>query len=448
MSYLYNGNVNVLNEVEIKNDVDNPIPVSLDNGPTSPVYVELTSPIEIVNNEIGISEFPALAQDAFGRLRTSSPFTLFDSQHRYAINDKWDTATVTGGSTSHDSNASVVNMNVNSSSGAQVIMESKRVMAYQPGKSLLIYATFVLNAPKSNLRQRIGYFGAQNGIFIEQDGSTLNFVLRGYSGGTLSEDRVAKGSWNVDNLDGTGPSGVNISDFSKALILFIDIEWLGVGDVRVGFMLNGKYVLCHVFRHTPASTTPVTTTYMTTACLPLRYEITNTAGTGSSSTLKHICSTVISEAGYQGFSKYFNANTGYESKNLTTKGTTYPILSIRINSTRIDSIIIPAFISAVGTSNQTIQYKFILNGTLTGASWVQHSSSNVDYDISATAIAGGTDIAGGYLAGNGTLQLGSNNFNFQLGRTIAGVSDIFTIVAIPTSNNLNLFTDLSWFDLI
>jgi len=36
--------------------------------------------------------------DAFGRLRTSQPYSLFDSQNRYAIDNQFDTATVTGGS--------------------------------------------------------------------------------------------------------------------------------------------------------------------------------------------------------------------------------------------------------------------------------------------------------------------------------------------------------------
>ena len=35
--------------------------------------------------------------DAFGRLRTSTPFTLFDSSHRFDDNGLWSTSTATGG---------------------------------------------------------------------------------------------------------------------------------------------------------------------------------------------------------------------------------------------------------------------------------------------------------------------------------------------------------------
>ena len=52
------------------------------------------------------------ATDAFGRSRTTQPFTLFESQHRYFENSKWDTETATGGTTTHVPAESVVNLAV------------------------------------------------------------------------------------------------------------------------------------------------------------------------------------------------------------------------------------------------------------------------------------------------------------------------------------------------
>ena len=37
------------------------------------------------------------ALDAFGRLRVSEPYTLFDSQNRYAADSQFDTSTASGG---------------------------------------------------------------------------------------------------------------------------------------------------------------------------------------------------------------------------------------------------------------------------------------------------------------------------------------------------------------
>ena len=106
--------------------------------------------------------------DAFGRLRTSSPLTLFDSQHRYVDNDLWATSNTAGTRYSFANNQSIVQLTVGTAANMSVIRETKKVFAYQPGKSLLIMNTFLFNQPKPNLRQRVGYFNSRNGIFLEQ----------------------------------------------------------------------------------------------------------------------------------------------------------------------------------------------------------------------------------------------------------------------------------------
>jgi hypothetical protein len=42
--------------------------------------------------------------DAFGRLRVSQPYTLFDSQNRYGIDSQFSTSTVGSGAATHLSN--------------------------------------------------------------------------------------------------------------------------------------------------------------------------------------------------------------------------------------------------------------------------------------------------------------------------------------------------------
>lgn len=434
--YVNSGNINILNSGTVVSTT-NPFPVTyVSSGGGTPVMP--------VNFGDGTT-------DAFGRLRVSNPFTLFDSQHRYQINDKWNYVTSGGAATVYDTNGSLVNLNTNLSSGSQIVGETKRVMPYQPGKSLLIYSTFTMTNVQANQRQRVGYFGAQNGIYFEMDGTTANFVLRSYISGSISETRKAKGTWNVDNLDGTGPSGINLSNFSNSLILFIDIEWLGVGDVRVGFVLNGTYVHCHTFKHTPTGGSPISGTYMTTACLPLRYELTNTGTVTASGNLKQICNSVISEGGYEGFSRRYNVDLGTTEKNLADANTLYPIMSLRLASGRLDSIIIPSDLNAIVTSNQDILYRIILNPTLSGTSWQTHYAGNVQYDLSSTSLASGTgtNIIGGYVNKAGSLSINNaSDFNFQLGRTINGVSDVFTVAFAPTSANTKILADLSWFEIV
>ena len=357
--------------------------------------------------------------DAFGKLRTSSGYTLFDSSHRYQDNGKWAESISGSANSQHQTNESAINLNVGSASGDKIYRESKRVFSYQPGKSLLILNTFVFNTPKTNLRQRVGYFNSQNGIFLENDGVNNYIVLRSNTTGTPTETRVVQSDWNKDKFDGAGYSAQSGGtehliglDVTKSNILWIDVEWLGVGDVRCGFVVDGKFVTAHIFHNDNKNLT----TYMTTATLPCRYEIENTAGTGSISTLKQICSTVISEGGYelQGKSRSYGLPLT-SPKSLPTAGTFTPVISIRLKDSFKDAVVILKDLNFVGlTNNSTYRYKIIVGATLTGASWVSAASdSPVEYDTSATAVSSGRDAQVGYVV----VSAGSGATSYSLGRT-------------------------------
>jgi hypothetical protein len=408
----------------------------------------------LFNDKVG---FKDNAVDAFNRLKTSNPYTLFDSQHRYQQNDKWDTFGITGGTAIFVVNESVINMIIGVTAGAKVTRETKRIFPYQPGKSLLVLNTFAFNTPKENLRQRVGYFGLTggatfgtpyNGIYLEQNGLTLSINL---ASGSLNQiTTINQSSWNGDKFDGSGSSQRTL-DVSKGNIFWVDIEWLGVGDVRTGFFVDGKPVIAHTFHNDNVNST----TYMTTASLPIRYELENTATTSSGSTMKQICSSVQSEAGYEGFTRRYNiSKNGSNPTVLTTQDTQYPIIALRLNSNRLDSAIVPSNLSVVleeTASNKpdTVQYRILLNPTLTGGTWETHFNGNVDYNITATAVTGGTDIIGGYISSSGSLDISSiNDFNFQLGRTQKGVSDTFVLTMTPINDGAQVYCDLSWFEII
>ena len=395
--------------------------------------------------------------DAFNRLKVSNPFTLFDSQQRYTLSDKWNYVGVSGGTYSFNPVESTVSLTAGTTNGSKMYVETKRVFPYQPGKSLTIVDSFAMAQPKSGLRQRVGYFGITggvtagtpyNGVYLQQDGLTLSVCLTSASLGTTQT--VTQSNWNGDKFDGTGDSGVTI-DVTKGNIFWLDVEWLGVGDVRTGFFIDGKPVVAHTFYNTNKNST----TYMTTACLPLRYEIENTSSQATSSTMRQICSTILSEGGYEGFSRRYNVtHSGTTPHTLTTAGTQYPLIAIRMAPDRLDSIIVPSNISVAiepSGSNKplVVQYRILLNPTLTGNTWATHFNGNVQYNVTATGVTGGTDIIGGYISSSGTLDVSSiNDFNFQIGRTQLGVSDTFVLVLVPTENGTQGYTDLSWFEII
>ena len=123
------------------------------------------------------------AYDAFGRLRVSNPLTIFDSKNVMSKNTLFDESLSGSGGVTYTADKSTVNLNVTTVSGDKVIRQSKRVMSYQPGKSLLILNTFVMQTPEENLKQKVGTFDANNGIFFTADETTLKIVRRTYTSG-------------------------------------------------------------------------------------------------------------------------------------------------------------------------------------------------------------------------------------------------------------------------
>jgi hypothetical protein len=343
--------------------------------------------------------------DAFGRLRISQPVTLFDSSHRYADNGLWVASNTAGGTYAFVPNQSTIDITVDSTANTEVIRETTKVFSYQPGKSLLVLNTFAMNTPKANLRQRVGYFGAQNGVYLENDGTTNYLVLRSYTSGALVETRAAQLDWNIDKFDGTGYSGQGSEpahttglDVSKTNILWFDIEWLGVGDVRCGFVVDGKMVTAHIFHNDNRNTIP----YMTTATLPLRYEIKNTGTTSGSSTLKQICSTVISEGGYELYGAQQGIQTPVDAPvDLPVANTYYTLISLRLKTSpdRLDAVVILTALSLLGiTNNAVYNWQVRASGTTSGGTWVSAgTNSAVEYKIDGGTITGGRILASGFL---------------------------------------------------
>jgi hypothetical protein len=388
--------------------------------------------------------------DAFGRLRVSNSLTLFDSSHRYADNNLWANSITGTAAATFSATEGLVNLTVGTASGDQIIRETIKVFSYQPGKSLLVMNTFVFGEAKAGLRQRVGYYGAANGIYFERDGTTNYMVERSSVTGVLTDTRVAQANWNIDKMNGSGPSGLTL-DSAKAQILYMDVEWLGLGTVRTGFIIDGQFIPVHNFNHANL----VTTTYITTASLPLRYEMTNTAATASVSTLKQVCSTVISEGGYELRGAQLSAGNAITTPtSLATAGTFYPVVSIRLKTTRLDGIVILTAVSLLGiTNNANYKWQVVASGTTTGGTWVSAgTNSAVEYNITGTSFSstGGRILASGFFQGS---NQGSNSvdilkealFASQLERDpFTATTYELTLACTSASNGDQVLASMDW----
>jgi hypothetical protein len=295
--------------------------------------------------------------------------------------------------------------------------------------------------PKTNVRQRIGYFDENDGIFFESTSTTgFNFVLRTSTSGSVSDaNSVAKANWNVDTFDGSGPSGVTI-DFTKAQIWFADIEWLSVGRVRCGFVIDGLLHYAHSFNNANNLSLP----YMKTANLPCRYEIENTGTSAGTTSFKQICSSIISEGGFE--VERGEASTAYNDGTAVTVDTTIrPVLCIRPKTT-FNSINNTGFIEPmevhISTVTNDIDWFAYLNPNFTGGahSWGSAGSTKImEYDVTRTGTAvtlsnGSIEMSGESIAAGGSAARNISRDVFQnrllLGNNINFTSsDIFVVAA-------------------
>lgn len=341
-------------------------------------------------------EFCDTAYDAFRRLRTSQPHTLISIAHHYGKNEHNVAEYLAGAleanrDSSHQALKSCVDMQLTAATDgtAHIIRQSRRYAEYQPGKSLLWMGTGVLNADSNgaDCLTQLGLFDDNNGVFFSFQNGVLSVNVRNNASPDPVTTSVASTAFNVDRLDGKGPSRIKI-DVTKAQIWWCDIEWLGVGRVRFGIVTGGKLHICHVFKHANEVTHP----YMQTANLPIRYEIKATGTSTATGKMRMICSTVVSEAGYDTVGHMWSHGR-LNDDTVTVDNNEKCILAIRLKSTHHRARVVVRGFSLLATENADYVYRLYrwhapstdpLSG---GDGWTfVHANSAIEYHDGTVSI--------------------------------------------------------------
>jgi len=374
--------------------------------------------------------------DTLGRLNASNPSTILDSSHIININDFQETQTITGaGTISLNAIAPLIDLTLTGT--GTLIRQTRERATYNTSNSLSLYMTGVLNAGSNaaNITSRIGYFDTDDGIYFECKGSgDLYVVVRSSGTGAIVNNSIPRVSWNVDKLDGTGISGENI-DVTKVQLYFIDFAWIGIGYIRVGIIVDGKYCCCHKFVYKNILTQP----FMTSPNHPIRYEISSTGGaTGS---LKKISSMAIGNE--LTISNNYSINMGVTYKTIAT--TRRSIIAVRILASSPKSVIKinNVFVVTAGTTKRdTIASIDIIKDTnatavIPGAAWVA-ASGNVEYDITSTTYTPNSAVL--YTNTNSTaisslMSFAEMKSNDILTTNLAGLSDLFIVSGTTATGN-------------
>ena len=377
------------------------------------------------------------AVDAFGRQRVSNAFTLFDSTMRYDKRpDQWYEITTGSGSVNFLSNASTLELKTTTAAGDTVLRRTKQRFPYQPGKSLVSLQSFVGAPLVSGLIQEVGYFDDNNGVMLRASGTTIQFVVRSFTTGSVVENVVNQSDWNIDTF--------SAFDFSKAQIFCSDFEWLGVGRVRCGFVVDGSVIYCHEFNHA----NKINRAYMQTAILPLSYRIANSAVQASGATLQQICCSLLSEGGYEPDGPTYSVSqplTGVPNVNgeRVTAG-------IRMASGRTGNVILPTKIDVASESVNVVVWRLRLNPTLSGVTWAPAANGrgNVETTTAATSFSGGTIVNTGIVS-----QGQSSNFNIDtairlaLGVNASGQTDTL-VLTVDSDVASKALGQIGWVEVV
>lgn len=408
----------------------------------------------LYNNKV---DFIDANKDAFGRLRTSTPYTLNDYSFVKSIDTQFLANTENGGTVTVNTARASANLSTTSATNSVAIHQSKMYHHYMPGKSQLTLASFNLHGNTTNVTKRVGYFDANNGVYLEQTGDgILNWVIRSNVPGA-SERRIPQSQWNIDTCNGSGKSGFSI-DTTKTQLLFIDLQWLGVGTVRCGFAHDGDYILAHEFYNSNNQAT----VYMQTATLPVRYEIRNTGATAGAN-LEQICSSVASEGGYLEAGRDWAITSNAKTVGV---GTNLPVMAIRLKNTfdsQDNRVTVRAKAVEVFTTAENIRFRLLRlpdDGFLSvGANtWTSVSTNSaVEYINEAYAYTDGQEILNGFVsavaqnslkatAGPAGIQEGPTaRRNFITQNYSSSNSEIYVLVANNIgSSSTTVYCGLSW----
>ena len=383
--------------------------------------------------------------DAFGRLRTSVGAQLFGQSQEYSPHLLvWDNYTASGGTAVHSATTNSTALSTGgATSGARALRQTKVYLRYTPGKSQLIKQTGVLRSggvPQGTAYAGIGYYDDSNGLFFKDTATGVYIAERSDVTGSVVETTVAQTAWNIDKFDGNGPSGKTV-DWSKTQIFVIDLQWLGAGRVRFGLNIDGTLYYCHQRVH--ANLFP--SVYMGTACLPIRYEVFNSGGAGSSISLNAICSSAESEGGVDENSVYPFSYSAYLATPMALDTTLRPVITRRLRDTFNGKTVrgvakLMSFGLRVATND--IYWEIRFNQTVTVPGTTVTSNVDATYSISEydTYTGAANTVSGGTLIYNGFAPTGAGSVRgitvaqgtaamMQLGRTYAGVRDSYTLSA-------------------
>ena len=366
--------------------------------------------------------------------------------------DLWDEDTTLGGLSTFDQYQGGMVLSVSNTAGSEIVRETKTTIKYIPGRQNEIAGSIKLNNPQEGIRRRVGVFSANNGFYFEDDGGNYSVVIRRGTANGNVEERIGRDDWNVDKLDGNGPSGLTANAEAVQMFTF-EYEWFGAGQVEFNWIIDNNKFPIHQFN--TGNIKPVS--WCNTPNLPYRLELTNVTGANGTHEMTQGGFSVSAEgSGLGAAGRRRNALSPITGRSLGSSANVFkPVLSVRLKEDPqfINAVVELLEFQAATLDNTDIFYLILRDPSLTGASFVSTGPySPVEYDISATGItSNGTIVTSGFIVGTnqGTqVLLTGPGISTQIPRKNMGAnSEIVTVAIAAVGANKSAFASIDWLEV-
>jgi hypothetical protein len=380
---------------------------------------------------VGIGDVQA---DAGGRVRVSQFTTLGDYKILNADRlQLWENVgTGTGLFTGNKYSMSVT-------AGQWLVRQTLRPHHYFSGKSQAVEITFDHMHPEEGIIKRAGYFSsstvspysaALDGIWLENDGTTIRFISSRAGTETMN---VALSNWSGYEFLNSYKDPATWGNFTVCLIDFL---WLGGAVLRLWVKTQYGFVLAHVFHYSGTAQD----VFILSPNQPLRYEIRSITGAGE---LRYICAQVATEGSTAEGGLTGSVDTGLTAITFATVGTKYPLKALRKKATARDIVAKVDVVNILVASSDTILWTLEINPTLsaplTYADVPNSSLQAASGDGTITVTAAGNIIASGFLTQNTPIpqDLLRENFLSYMGGSITGVQQEYVLCLTPVTNNVS-----------
>lgn len=371
--------------------------------------------------------------DSYGRLRVTDPAVQYDARFINDLNPLTTaTDTASGGTITRNTNTSSAELNVTTTDGSKALLQSKEYHHYVPGRTVQFYLAALFSSNSADRTQRLGAFSDDDGLFFEYEDSTLYVVTRTSVSGSPVDTRVAQSSWNIDPMDGTGPSGINL-DPEKIQTYICQYQWHGTGTRTWGLAIENRIYYVHQEQTANVGGDP----WSTSGDVPIRAEVINTATAANSATLKLQSMAVLTEGAE--FSAIQSHAISASSERSIGDTTFEPLISVRLKSDYTRATLQIEKAPVISTSNDPIEVRILLNPTLTGASWTSAGTNAIfEYDEDATAVSGGEILDLFYLTEEGTNEASLTNTLLKVLADYSGTRDILTVAVKSVDTNASV----------